>query len=414
MTRRFYKMRRIIGLTLVIACVGGFVAPSPSISAYAGTNLSTITSDSIREKEDQIKEAEKLKKQLQSNISDAKAIKKKLEALKADVSAYITTLDENLVEIQDKIEELKGLIEEKQAEIEKTTAELEEAIETENNQYEAMKKRIKFIYERGDTFYIDIMLSAESFGDFLTKADYIDMISAYDKKMLDSYKAAREWTQICKDTLESEKAALDEAESAMEEEEAAVEALIQEKETELANYNRDIASKSAQIADAEAEYAEEVAVIEQLEKAILEEKKKLASENSVIYDGGQFAWPCPAYIRVTDDFGYRTDPITGATSYHSGIDLGAPAGSAILAAYDGVVVAATYNWSMGNYIMIDHGNNLYTIYMHASKLYVNVNDVVVKGETIAAVGTTGRSTGNHLHFGVRLNGAYVSPWNYLK
>ena len=100
--------------------------------------------------------------------------------------------------------------------------------------------------------------------------------------------------------------------------------------------------------------------------------------------------------------------------FHNGVDFAASTGTPILAAYDGKVVGASYNSSMGNYVMIDHGDGLYTIYMHASKLYVSSGQMVSKGEKIAAVGSTGRSTGPHLHFGVRLNGAYVSPWNYLK
>ena len=99
--------------------------------------------------------------------------------------------------------------------------------------------------------------------------------------------------------------------------------------------------------------------------------------------------------------------------FHNGVDFAAPSGTPIYAAYDGKVVAATYSATMGNYVMIDHGDSLYTIYMHASKLYVSKGDTVVKGQTIAAVGTTGRSTGNHLHFSVRKNGSYVSPWEYL-
>ena len=99
---------------------------------------------------------------------------------------------------------------------------------------------------------------------------------------------------------------------------------------------------------------------------------------------------------------------------HNGVDFAAPAGSAILAAYNGTVVAADYNGTMGNYVMINHGAGLYTIYMHCSALYVSKGQDVTAGTKIAAVGSTGRSTGNHLHFGVRLNGAYVSPWNYLK
>lgn len=406
---RFWKRAACLVITLVIAMswVG--------TASYAYTNLSSITSDSIKEKEKQKKEAEELKKQIQSQISNAKQLKKELEALKSDVASYITSLDAQLSEIQTKINELNELITEKEAEIEQITIELNDAIAVEEAQYAAMKKRIQFMYERGENFYLEIMFSAKSFGDFLTKADYIDMLEAYDRKKLEEYRETREWTQLCKDTLESEKAALDEAKAAQEAEEAALEELLAEKENELANYNSQISSKERQISDAEAEYAEEVAVIEQLEAAILKEKKEIASSMSrIIYDGGQFCWPCPSYIRITDEFGWRTDPITGASSYHSGIDLGAPGGSAILAAYDGVVVAATYNWSMGNYIMIDHGDGLYSIYMHASALYVKEGDVVIGGETIAAVGTTGRSTGNHLHFGVRLNGSYVSPWNYLK
>ena len=107
-------------------------------------------------------------------------------------------------------------------------------------------------------------------------------------------------------------------------------------------------------------------------------------------------------------------PTLGVQQFHNGVDMAAPSGSAILAAYDGEVVAAAYSSTMGNYIMIDHGDGLYTIYMHASSLGVSKGQMVARGEQIAAVGSTGRSTGPHLHFGVRLNGSYVSPWNYLQ
>ncbi|MBO7333692.1 MAG: M23 family metallopeptidase, partial [Lachnospiraceae bacterium] len=223
-----------------------------------------------------------------------------------------------------------------------------------------------------------------------------------------------EWTQLCKDDLEAQKETLDEAKKVAEAEEANLNEMLMAKEAELSNYNTRIAQQSAEIASSEAELAAEIAVIEALEAQILEEKKQLAAQqNRITYDGGMFAWPCPGYIRITEEFGWRTNPFSGRSEFHSGLDMGAPAGTAILAAYDGVVVASAYNWSMGNYIMIDHGDGLYTIYMHASKLYANSGDIVVKGETIAAVGTTGSSTGNHLHFGVRLNGQYVSPWNYF-
>ena len=190
--------------------------------------------------------------------------------------------------------------------------------------------------------------------------------------------------------------------------------MIYDKNPSFTLDNTKIKQASAELADYEAQYAEEVAVIEALEAQILEEKKALAAQqNRISYDGGMFAWPCPEYIRVTEEFGWRNNPFSGRPEFHSGIDLGAPAGSPILAAYDGVVVASTYNWSMGNYVMINHGDGLYTIYMHASALYVSKGQSVSKGEKIAAVGTTGRSTGNHLHLGLYVKGDYLDPAKYV-
>lgn len=386
-----------------------------SADTNAGSSLSSITNDSIREKQQQIAESENVKNQLEQNITNAKAIKKELEGLKQDTAAYIEKVDAEIVQIQEKIEELNTLITEKETEIEEITTELNEAIEAENAQYEAMKQRIKFMYERGDNFYLELMFSASSYSDLLTKADYIDMLEAYDREKLDEYTETREWTELCKETLEAEKETLDTAKATQEEEEASLQDLLSEKEAQLTSYNQQIDAKTAEINENQESLEEMTEVIEALEAAILAEQKAIASANGVVmnYDGGMFTWPAPSYTRITDDFGYRTDPINGTTSYHSGIDMAAPAGTPILAAYDGVVVAAAFNWSMGNYVMINHGNGLYTVYMHASTLLVSKDDVVARGEQIAKVGTTGRSTGNHLHFSVRLNGSYVSPWPYL-
>ena len=167
------------------------------------------------------------------------------------------------------------------------------------------------------------------------------------------------------------------------------------------------------LSQVEADIAEQNDAIKALEAAVAEERKKLAAEQGRKYDGGMFTWPAPSYTRISDEYGNRMHPTLGIQKFHNGIDMAAPGGSAILAAYNGKVVAADYNGSMGNYIMIDHGDSLYTIYMHASALYVSKGAEVSKGDKIAAVGSTGRSTGNHLHFSVRLNGNYVNPRNYL-
>ncbi len=407
--KRFKKTACLIFATFFMMF---FCAPK----AYAGSSLSAITSDSIKEKQDKIKNSETERKNLESNLSNAKALKKELTALKNDLTAYITKIDSQITELEENIAHYQSLIADKVEEIIEMTAELEEAIRVQEEQYEAMKTRVRFMYERGDSFYLELMFSAKSFGDMLTKANYIERLSAYDKKKLDEYTAIREWTQLCKDTLEAEKEVLDAAEAALEAEEATLQEIRAEREAELVKYKQQIAANEEMIAAYEDEIKARDKLIADLEKAVLEEQKEIARQKGIVlsYDGGKFTWPSATSRLITDEFGWRTDPFTGRSSYHNGIDIGAAGGTAILAAYDGVVMAAAYDYSMGNYIMINHGDGLVTVYMHASKLLVKKDDVVIRGEQIGCVGTTGRSTGNHLHFSTRLNGTYVSPWPYLK
>lgn len=379
-------------------------------TAYA----SELTNDSIRKKEEEISRAKEEKQNLQSGLTDVKELKKELEKSKADLQNYVAELDTELSNIQAKINELKTLIEEKEGQITEKTQELEDALAVQQAQYEAMKSRIKFMYEKGDTLYLELVFSADSFGDMLNKADYIEMLSAYDRKMLDEYVNYAEYVALCKEELEEERSVLNAAKTTVEEEEKALNELIGTKEQEMYKMSSDIKSKEAAIKEYEAEIASQNETIAALEAAVAEERKRLAAEQNRRYDGGIFTWPAPSYTKISDEYGNRLHPILGVQQFHNGLDMAAPGGSAILAAYDGTVVAASYSASMGNYIMIDHGDSLYTIYMHASALYVSKGAEVSKGDKIAAVGSTGRSTGNHLHFSVRLNGNYVNPWNYLR
>lgn len=375
-----------------------------------------VTSESIRQKEAEIAEAKNEVKNLKSSMTDVEALKAELEKSKSDLTAYVAQLDSELSGIQAKIEQYNTLIIEKEQQIADTTEELNEAIKLQEDQYEAMKKRIKFMYERGDTFYLELLFTSRSFSDMTNKADYIEALSKYDKNKLDEYIETKEMVQLCKEELEAEKEVLDEAKLAVETEEANVSSLIQQKEAQIYAVSSDISSKEAQIKEYEGLIAQQNEEIAALEKAVAEEKARLEAENAKarIYNGGMFTWPCPGYTRISDEYGNRIHPILGVQQFHNGLDMAAPGGTAILAAYDGDVVAAAYSSSMGNYIMIDHGSGLYTIYMHCSALYVSKGQTVTKGQNIAAVGSTGRATGNHLHFSVRLNGNYVSPWNYLK
>ena len=402
---------RLKRITIVFLCLVFVIAcAAPGIPAQA------VTSESIREKEREIEKAKEQVSGLKSNLTDVEKLKKELEQSKSDLTAFVQQLDGQLADIQDKIEKYNTMISEKEQEIEETTQELEAAVAQQEEQYAAMKKRIQFMYERSDSFYMETLFGADSISGIVNRADYIEALSRYDREKLDEYVETRKYVELCKEELEAEKQVLDEAKEAVRQEEASVSSLIGEKEAQIVSVSGDIANKEAAIKEYEEMIAQENAEIAALEKAVAEERARLEAENAQarIYNGGMFAWPCPGYKRISDEYGNRMHPILGVEKFHNGLDMAASSGTPILAAYDGDVVAADYSGSMGNYIMINHGSGLYTIYMHCSALYVSKGQTVSKGQNIAAVGSTGRSTGPHLHFSVRLNGNYTSPWNYLK
>ena len=407
---RFKKMMRGIALLLMTVLLSVSVCPLVSHA----DKISDLKK-SIQDKQDAIDKAQNEKKALQSGLTDVKKVISGLQTSKQNLSNYISQLDDSLSQAQARILELNTMITDKEAEITKTAAELEDAIATEETQYQAMKDRIKFIYEKGDSFYLEMVLTAESFGEMLNKAEYVEKLSAYDKRMLEQYQATRQYVAVCKEQLEAEQELLQEAKTDVEKEQKSLETLISQKEQEITAYESDINNQQALVKEYEAEIAAQNAEIKAMEDLVAAQKAELAKENKAArtYDGGRFAWPAPSYTRISDDYGNRMHPTLHVQQFHNGIDLASPGGSPILAAYDGTVVSAAYSSTMGNYVMLDHGDNLYTIYMHASALYVSKGENVVKGQKIAAVGSTGRSTGNHLHFSVRLNGSYVSPWNYL-
>lgn len=405
------KKKFAVLLALVIA-ISVFVDRPATTTA---TSFSSITSESIKDKENQIDQAQEEKENLQNTLTDVKEIKAELEKEKRDLTKYVEQLDAELLAIQENIARLNGLISEKEAEIAVTQEQLAEARQIEADQYEAMVQRIQFMYTHGDTTYMEMLFSGDSISDILNQVVYMEQISAYDRQQLDEFMLNRQLIELCEQELIAAKELLDAEKAGVEAEEAAMEELIAEKEATIVAYQTDINNKEQAIADYEADIAAQNEIIEALEAAVAAERKRILEESGIVltYDGGKFKMPIASYTRVSSPYGWRMHPTLGVEKFHNGIDLAAPTGTAIYAAYDGIVVASAYSSSMGNYIMIDHGSGLYTIYMHASKLYVSEDDVVVRGETIAAVGSTGRSTGPHLHFGVRLNGAYVNPSNYV-
>ncbi len=410
---RFYRVLlcTLIGASLV---GGSFLCGKTPFGGPVSVQAVELTNDSIREKEAQVKSIQEERAKIQSSISDIKKIKEGLEAAKSNLNTYVTQLDAQVQEMQLKIDALNESIETTTQQIEETKVELAAAEAKEQEQYNGMKRRVKLLYEKGETYYLDILMKAGSFSDLLTRQVYVEKLSEYDANMLAEYTAQKELVALTKQQLEEEEAQLEEAKAAVEEEQKAVEELIAEKRGEIAGLNSEIEVQEHDLAAYQAAVAQRDAEISALEAAVREEKARLAAENQRHYGGGIFVWPAPSYTYISSDFGYRTSPTAGASTFHSGLDMASPSGSPILAAADGTVVAAAYSSSMGNYVMIDHGDNIYTVYMHASALYVSKGQEVSAGTKIAAVGSTGISTGPHLHFSVRVNGAYVNPWSYLR
>lgn len=346
---------------------------------------------------------------------------KNLEGQKADTESYVRQLDQEMAAISSQLEELSGQIADKESEIAVTQEELSAAQEAEVQQYDAMKLRIKYMYEKGDTTFIDLILESKSISQLLNRAEYISQISQYDRQMLDEYAATRQTIADNEAKLESERADLLALQESTQAKHNSVEELLAAKEEQLKSYETQIASAQSQINAYEQDLAAQESKIRQIEEEMQkaeEEARKKAGSSGTSYTvkslgNTKFIWPCPSSSRITSAFGGRESPTEGASSNHQGIDIGASTGSDIVAAADGVVTIATYSASAGNYVMLSHGGGVSTVYMHCSSLNVSEGQSVTQGQVIAKVGSTGYSTGPHLHFGIRSGGSYVNPSNYV-
>lgn len=388
---------------------------SLTVSTQSFVFAEKLTNDFIEESESKKKEAEDNTKNVQGKLSQVKKMLQEVQEIKSELDKAMVEADAKLEDLNDSIEVLNSDIVILEGKIEVTQMELREANIIKSHQYALMKKRVQYMYERGNKSYFEMFFESGSFSEFLNMAEFANKISKYDRKMLEIYMATIANIENKEAELLAEETELKNKQSELINQQQEVENEMDEKQEAIELYTADINNKEIAIQEYEAYIAEQKAVVEALEAAILAEKKRLIEENrsAITYDGGKFAWPAPKYNRISDEYGNRTHPILGTQQFHNGIDMAAPAGSPILAAYDGEVVAADYSPTMGNYVMINHGDGLITIYMHASALEVSKGQTVVRGEEIAKVGSTGRSTGNHLHFSVRQDGSYVSPWNFI-
>lgn len=408
-----YGVKKKIIRCICIVLLATFLLPQGELESRASGNA--LTNDYIQGKEEEIRRIEQEQEQIRQGMTDSKRLLEQLKGEQQDLYLYAQQVDEILLELDEKITLLNEQITLKELQIEQTKQELAEAQEVERQQYEAMKVRIRFMYEEGDAYYLEMLFSATGFADMLNKADYIEAVSEYDRRKLEEYILNEQLIEVCQQELEVQEAALQTQKEGVIAEQEAQTALREQAQLEIASRQHQIDEEMATLEQWNAELEAQTATIETLEQQIAAEKKRLQELNQPqqTYDGGAFAWPCPTTKYITSEFGWRMHPVLHYNRFHNGIDIGAHYGEPIVAAYDGKVVAASYTSAMGNYIMIDHGDGLYTIYMHCSQLYVSEGAYVIRGEQIAAVGSTGISTAPHLHFSVRLNGEYKNPLEYV-
>ncbi len=323
----------------------------------------------------------------------------------ADLNVSILGYESEIQQLETRLNALETSIKEKEKELEEKKKTLE--------------NRLVAMYKKKETTFLDVVLSGELI-NFISNQNLIKQAASYDNNLIQE-------VEELKTSLENEKQEVVTLKAEKEQKSKELKSLKSQKEAKAANLTEEQKQLEAKLSEYKAQ-AEQYAELER--QAIAKEEaaraaaaaaaKSSSSSSSTssptiiqTYNGGRLGWPCPSSSRITSQYGYRI--LFGVRDFHTGVDIGAVSGSNICAAESGTVILAAYGWNggYGNYIIINHGNGLTTRYAHASALYVSAGQSVSKGQVIAAVGTTGNSTGPHLHFEVRINGAHQNPLNYL-
>ncbi len=354
-------------------------------------------------------EIDALKKEQQESQAKQQELKEQLADIEEDQAAAQQKrelLTQQLNAINAEIANIDAQIAYYDGEIAQKEVERKEAEEREAEQYELFCQRVRMMEEQGTVSYWSIIFNAEDFSDLLDRIADVDAVMAYDNAVMEELIATRQELERLQGELESARAEEQAARDQQAAKQAEQQAKVAEAQKLLDQINADAEEVNRQL-DAESAAASEIqAEIARKQKQLEEERKQ---NNIVISSETGYLWPLPGYYQLTSQFGYRIHPITGKPHSHTGIDIPAPGGTSILAAKSGQVVTSAYHYSYGNYVVIDHGNGNSTLYAHMSSRAVSEGQMVTQGQVIGYVGTTGSSTGNHLHFEVRDNYTRVDP-----
>ncbi len=377
-----FKRKQILFFLLLILSAAFVLADNDIDQKIKDAN------EKLEQAEDELDRISQEKDVLKVKTSE---ILQKLDAVQAEIRGIET----EIYELGEQIKILEKAIAEK-------AKELAMAKQDVARQNERMKKRLRTLYKAGDLTYLEVMVNSASFSDMMMQMDKIQILLDYDQEMLSDLVETRNFIEKTKLELEAKNVEL-----------ASKKQDKEDKHAELENKQSDLEAVHA-------EYENNYEALVELESAIESEANELTATLKALevkrayVAGGVMGWPLSGNYRyISSDFGPRYHPVLHRQSFHSGIDIPAPNGSDIYAANAGVVIFAGFKGSYGRACIIDHGGGVVTLYAHTSGLFVSTGQTVQKGQIIGMVGSTGRSTGNHLHFEVRENGSYTDPKRYL-
>lgn len=381
----FVKIMAIVALVAFVFV--SLISAFPAMTANAETAQEKIDSSLKKQKE------------LKEQINEA-------EGRKQTALEQYNELDRDVSTLQAKVDSINADVDASQEKIDQKDKELREAKEECDKQYNEYCERARILLQKGSVSYLEILIDSTSFADFITRISLVKEISEYDNNKLNELKKYAEEIESLKNELETENKRLVGLKSEADSQMATLKAKQDESQRILDSIKADIAQFEKAL---KAQEAAEAAAREEIRRLSMAS----SSSSQTTYSGGAFAWPSTSTY-ITSPYGTRVHPVTGKVKTHTGLDIGAAMGTNIFAAADGTVLVAGWNsGGYGNYVVLDHGGGLTTLYAHCSSLNVSAGQKVSRGQVIAKCGSTGMSTGPHLHFEVLKNGAHTNPGAYL-
>ena len=394
-------MKKTRKLRIVCAALAVFVTVAALLPGISGTDALAVSQSQIDALEEQRDALRAEREEMQAGIDELEAQQADVLQQKAALDAQNEVYRQEIELIEEQVSLYTQLVEQKRQEVELAT-------QAESEQLATYRRHVRAMEENGRYTYLSILFGSRSLGELMSNLDMIGEIMEADQRSYEQYTAAREQSEQIQAEYETMLTELDSRQSELETEKAALEVQIDEA-TQM------IVDLEAQLETDRAAYEEQLAKEAALEADIQEmiaELERQEAANSIV-STGTYIWPLPGYSPGSA-YGWRIHPIWGDRRFHAGEDIGAPSGTPILAADSGIATVIPDNGNgYGNYIIINHGGGRTTLYAHMSGFAVSNGATVTQGQTIGYVGSTGNSTGPHLHFEVRVNGATTDPKGYF-